>query len=289
MSERRLMTGATVMLAALVVVSVILGPLITGIIDFRVSENAVDQFRGSEIVSLAVVVPILLGAGLLSWRGHPAAPYLAIAGGLFCIYTYLTVIQGQEYLTQDGNIERAFPLYAAMIGLGTVVSVLAGLLITHRPASTQPARSRAIVRWVLITICVAVGVLWAGQIAGVYRGTVGDAYAEGPALFWLIKLLDYGFIIPVALLLAAGLRVNRPHAFEAATALLCFATVLGIAIGGMIVSTTTADQNSFPMLMTVILIVIAAGLLVLDARLIRQAIRSASADTDHDSTSSSRM
>jgi hypothetical protein len=268
MNERRMMSGAAAILAALVVVSVVLGPLMTGSIVFRMSENAIDQYRGSEVISLVLIAPVLLGAAVLGWRAHASAPYLALAGALFCVYTYVTVIAGQEYRSYDGNVERSFPLFAGMIAIGVVIVVLAGRQIAIRPAVIPPDRARNTLAGGLLAMSGLVGIAWAGQILQVYRGTPSTGYSDSPAIFWLIKLLDYGFVIPVAVLIAAGVWQRRPHAFEAGTALACFASLLAIGIGAMIVSTTAADQGSLPIAYAAGLILAAAALLLIAARLI---------------------
>lgn len=268
MSTRAFTSSLCIVLAILVAVSVVLGPLMTGRIVQRPADDAIDQFRGSEAVSLLVVVPLLLIAALLSRRANPIAPYLAIAGALFCVYTYVTVITGQEYLQHDGNVERAFPLYAGMIALGTTISVMAWRTIRETDAVSAPHHTRMRMSWGLIALGIIVALLWATQLWHVYWGTPSSGYTESPALFWTIKLLDYGFVIPVAFMLAEGVRHDRPYAFEAGTALLCFFTILTLGIAAMGVSTMLAQGSAAQLPLVMVLAVALVGLVAVNRHLL---------------------
>lgn len=276
MSARALVSVLCIILAALVATSVVLGPLMTGSIVQRTSSDAIDQFRGSEIVSLLVVVPILLLASLFFQRSHPIAPHLALAGALFCVYTYVTVITGQEYSHISGNVERAFPLYVGMIALGTTISVIAWRAIHATAAVSAPHQTGSRMSWGLIALGAIVSLLWAAQIWQVYWGTPDSAYAESPALFWTIKLLDYGFVIPIAFMLAEGLRHNRPYAFEAGTAFLSFFTILAMGILAMGVSTTLARFSVAQVPLVTVLAIVVIALAFVDYYLLARIAAGAS-------------
>ncbi|MGC4105209.1 MAG: hypothetical protein QM753_02490 [Thermomicrobiales bacterium] len=266
--ERLLVSSLCILLAILVIASVLLGPLVTGRIVQRTSADAIDQFRGSEGVSLLIVVPILILAVALFRHSNPIGPYLALAGALFCTYTYITVIVGQEYLHYDGNVERAFPLYAGMVALGTTISVMAWQAVREATAVSAPPKTRRRMSWGLIALGTIVALMWAAQIWQVYRGAPDTAYTESPTLFWTIKLLDYGFVIPVAFLLADGVQRDRHYAFEAGTALLCFFTILATGITAMAVSTMLSQGSAAQLPLIIVLSLIVAGFIFVDARLL---------------------
>ncbi|MGC4192116.1 MAG: hypothetical protein QM589_13265 [Thermomicrobiales bacterium] len=266
--ERLLVSSLCIVLAILVIASVLLGPLVTGRIVQRTSTDAIDQFRGSEVISLFIVVPILVIAVALFQRSNPIGPYLALAGALFCTYTYTTVIIGQEYLRYDGNVERAFPLYAGMVALGTTISVIAWRIVREATAGSAPHKTRMCMSWGLIALGAIVALMWAAQIWQVYWGTPDTAYTESPTLFWTIKLLDYGFVIPVAFLLAEGVQRDRHHAFEAGTALLCFFTILAIGIAAMAVSTMLAQGSTTQLPLVIVLSIVVVGFAYVDTRLL---------------------
>lgn len=78
------------------------------------------------------------------------------------------------------------------------------------------------------------------QILEYHSGAETAAHDGDPALFWLIKFLDYAFLIP-ALLITAG-TLPRTPAPTAARVLLVFATFLAAAITGMAVAQAFAGE-----------------------------------------------
>ena len=109
MRANRLLSAGLFTLAALIVGYAVLGPLILNVIHFRTSVSGLNQVRGGDLAALVVVVPVCVGVGVLAWRGHRAAPVLALAPEFFAMYTYSQLILGNEYLRLPGNVERFFP------------------------------------------------------------------------------------------------------------------------------------------------------------------------------------
>jgi hypothetical protein len=44
------------------------------VIEYRTSQDMLNQFKGADLASLAVVAPAAVGAGVLWLRRHPLAP-----------------------------------------------------------------------------------------------------------------------------------------------------------------------------------------------------------------------
>jgi hypothetical protein len=56
----------------------LLGPLVIGIIDYRITDLVLSQLIGLDAVSLALVAPLAALAGVLTLRGHALGPVLAL-------------------------------------------------------------------------------------------------------------------------------------------------------------------------------------------------------------------
>jgi hypothetical protein len=123
MRTNRLLGGGLVLLGGLVIVYAVLGPLVLDVIHFRTSVSGLNQVRGGDLVALVAVAPVCLAVGWLAWRGHPAAPVLALTPAIFAMYTYSQLILGNEYLYRPGNVERFFPLLLAMFLLAAAVAL----------------------------------------------------------------------------------------------------------------------------------------------------------------------
>jgi len=121
MRTNRILAGGLAGLGGLIVVYAILGPLVLDVIHFRTTAAGLNQIRGGDLAALVVVAPACLAVAWLAWRGHRAAPVLALAPATFAMYTYSQLILGNEYLHQPGNVERFFPLLLAMFILAAAV------------------------------------------------------------------------------------------------------------------------------------------------------------------------
>ncbi|MEJ7838992.1 MAG: hypothetical protein WKF81_09260, partial [Thermomicrobiales bacterium] len=112
MNIDRLIGAGSIVLGIGISTAAVLGPLGLKIVRFRLSESLNTQFAGGEMASIALVAPVAIAAGVLWIRGHRLAAPLTMGPALYAIYTYTTVIFGQEYRRYDGNVEQYLPLYA---------------------------------------------------------------------------------------------------------------------------------------------------------------------------------
>jgi hypothetical protein len=92
--RQRIAGFGSIALGAGIAAGAVLGPLGLKVIAFRTSADLENQFVGGEVVSLAVVAPASVAAGVLWLRGHGFAPALALGPALYAVYTYTTVVGG---------------------------------------------------------------------------------------------------------------------------------------------------------------------------------------------------
>ena len=245
-----------------------LGPLVLKVVKLRTSEAIERQFVGGELVSLTFVAPVSVAAGILWLRGHRLAPVLALAPALYAVYTYTTVVIGEEYARYPGNVEQFFPLYAGLVAGGAAIAVSAWPRLRDTPVPVPSPGLRRALAATFIGLGGFFALAWVAQIRLVLTGHPPIEYQEGPTLFWLIKLLDFGFLIPALVATGVGLLRAHPTAIRAAYGLAGFATCLAASIAGMgIVMLATDDPSAEPMMLAV-LIPATAGLATLTVRLL---------------------
>ncbi len=213
----------------------LLGPVGLELLVYRTSPTTLNQLRGSDLAALVVAAPLALLAATLVVRHHPAGPLLATGVGVFAVYTYAQVIVGQEYLRRPGNVERFFPLLLAVFVLGEALVVLGSRAAGELPA--PPRRVERLTGWVLVAVAafLVLGLhLRTMVLAWTDPGAMTE-YASAPTPFWLVKLMDLGIVVPVAVVTGLGLlrgaawarRVTYP--FLTGYALLA-ASVLSMAL-----------------------------------------------------------
>jgi hypothetical protein len=249
------MVGAgLIVLGLAVAIAVVLGPLISGAIDFRTSEAIENQFVGSEIVSLVLVAPIATASGILWLRRNRLAPALAFAPALYSVYTYGSAVLGQEYGRYEGNIEKAFPLYALLVAGSVLLSAAAWSRIVAMELATPSPHLRRTLAIVLVGVGGMIALAWAHQIWLVLIGDPPTEYLEGPTCFWVIKLFDLGFVVPAAIGTGIGVWRSRPMAIRLAYELSGYLTCMAAAVTCMAITTTvTNDPSSQPLVLLVLI------------------------------------
>lgn len=228
---------------------------------------------GGEVVSLAVVAPVAIVAGALWLGGHRLAPALALGSALYAVYTYTTAVIGQEYTRYDGNVERFFPLYAGLVAGGAAIAVIAWSRLGEISIPMPSDGLRRTLAGIFLAMGAFFALAWAAQIRLVITGNPTAEYVEGPTLFWLIKLLDFGFMIPLLVATGIGLVRRHPVAIKAAYGLTTFATCLAGSIAGMAVVMQARGDPSAQPAMLVVLLPATAGLAVVTERLLRSYLR----------------
>lgn len=228
-----------------------LGPLGVGWMTFRLSDNAVTQFKGGEIVSLGVVAPLLILAGWLWIRGHPLAAPLAIGPALYTCYTYTTAVLGQEPTLYDGNVEKFYPLLTALVLVGGITAYAAWGRLSRSPAAIRLHPPQRMLAWAFIILGAFFALTWASQVRLVYIGEAPEDYQTGPSLFWLIKFLDFAICIPVLIATGLGLRRASLTARKASFAVAGFATCLICAVFAMAIAMQVTDDPSASVILLV--------------------------------------
>lgn len=108
MRRHQVAGAATILLGAGMMTSAVLGPLVLGVIRFRVSAGMERQLIGGEMATLIFAGPIAIVAGALWMRDVKLAPMLAFGPLGYAVYTYTQFILVPDYARYPGNNERWF-------------------------------------------------------------------------------------------------------------------------------------------------------------------------------------
>ena len=235
MRTNRLLGTGLVLLAGLVILYVVMGPLLLDLIHFRTSASGLNQIRGGDLAALLVVAPAGLVVGAMAWRNHPGAPVLALAPALFSMYTYSQLILGNEYLQLTGNVERFFPLLVAMFWVAAAVALLAWTQIKPGklpPMSLRLGRGSGILLVVMAGF-VVIGLHLRTLIDAMGLHPAGAAYLATPVTFWVVKFYDLGIVAPSALVVGIGLLRGLLWARKPAYGILGGYVLLAWSVAGM--------------------------------------------------------
>lgn len=236
MRDRWLATMLTGLALGMAVVAV-LGPLWAGVLVHRTSATTVNQLVGADAAGLLVVAPVCLVVAVLAWRGHRAAPTLALGPAVYAGYTYTQYVLGQEYLDEPGNVERFFPLLLGLVVVAGAAGVLAWTAQRRAglPAPTRRMEVTAAGVLLLLVVFLVLGLHLPGLVDALSGDPRRVEYSSSPTAFWVVKYMDLGLLVPVALTTAVGLLRRGEWARAPMYAVLGSYTLIGTSVFAMAV------------------------------------------------------
>lgn len=250
--ERTRRRGATLLGVALLLLGVgaaavaVLGPLVLGTIDYHVSDAVAAQVKGGDVAGLVLVAPVSLLAGVLVLRRHRAGPVLGLGPAAYGLYVYFQLAVSGDIDRYPGNSERWFPLFLGLFLLAGAILVAAWTSMpVRRTAVTQEPRwVNRVTGWYLVAVA-------AFLVFGLHVPGLLDAWSEQPAsteylgdpvIFWVVKMMDLGVIVPIAAATGGGLLLRRAWAHRLRYAVIGWAALLASSVAGMaIVMQATGD------------------------------------------------
>ncbi len=233
--RHRLLAGVLFALAAGVASLSLLGPLVLGWVQYHVVDDVENQVMGGDLVALAVVAPTCVVAGVLVLRRRPAGPVLALAPTAFVMYLDTQLAVGGEFAAVVGTSERAFPLMLALFWVAG-----AGFVLAWRAAdvASLPEPGDALRRSVgsallLVAVFLTFGLHLRGVVDVVGGPPYGVEYTQGPTVFWIVKWMDLGLVVPLSALTAVGVLRRAPWSRLLMYAVIGWAALLGTAVAAM--------------------------------------------------------
>jgi hypothetical protein len=266
------MVLALIALAGLVALNVALGPLGLRLIDWRLSDIGLNQTYGADGAALVLIVPTAFTSAYLWWQQRRLAAPLALGTGLAALYYAIASALGPDYTRYGGNNERFFLILLGQIVLSWIIAARAWSCLDERPPQPSAMLARAL-GTVLLIAGITVGSAWLRQLleiafTGGLSGPDALAYADAPGAFWLVRVVDLGFIVPLCIGTGLGLWRCSPLAFKSAYALTCFLTLQSVSVLAMgIVMLLRQDPTATPGLVAV-LAPVSLGLAFLTAKLL---------------------
>ncbi len=237
-SSSRWLALGLVLLAGGLGANAIVGPLMLDVVDYPFSESIRNQAIGLEAVTLVLVVPWALAASWLNFRGHALGPLVAIPPAVYAAYMMVQYVVGPNYL----EYRPVVLLHVGIFVLGLTIAV--GGWSLHRIEALRPARSR---RYALIPLGLAVFVFarYLPLLSGATsEEPLTEEFADDPAMYWSIVLLDLGIVVPAAIAVAVAVFRGSSKAAQALYALLGWFVLVPVSVAAMaIVMLANDDPN----------------------------------------------
>jgi hypothetical protein len=210
--ERIFIILLAVATAATLVFLTILGPMYQGRISFRTHPTVLNQIIAQDAVNMYFLAPILLiGAWGLLYRKR-YAKYFLISTPLFLIYYAISYGIGWEWMAPDysGNSHLCF-FYYLFVLIAALLIMLYSLQLF--PAKARPSfgrRGLGVYSAVFILFLSLFALMWMREIFEVFRTGSTRSYDLAPTAFWLVRMFDLGFSVPLGFL-SVYLLWTRPN------------------------------------------------------------------------------
>ena len=212
----------------------ILGPLFIGAISYPFTQTVYYETLGLEAVSLVLIAPLAVAAGILALRGHPAAAVLALGPAGYSVYMLLQYVVGPQYATYQPSIAFHLGLFV----LGALLLLRAWATVD---AGSLPSVSRG---WAVVTFLLAAFVAsrWLPAFAGMVNSESVPAASPDLTMFWSIFLLDMGVMVPATVATGVALLLRRRWAVKALFGIIGWFALVPPSVAAMsIVKLVSAD------------------------------------------------
>ncbi len=200
--ERVFVVLLTVMSGIILIYLAIIGPAFLGQIHYKTAEVINNQLVGQDIVNMFLLSPILIIGGIALFLKKQIARYLLIVTPLFLIYYVLSYTIGWEWSSAQykGNSET-YTFYFLFILISSLVILLYSLSIFPANVESKFNRKSLVVYSVLFTFFLLIfSSMWIKEVLEVISTGTTRGYEIAPTAFWLVRIFDLGFTIPLGLI-----------------------------------------------------------------------------------------
>jgi hypothetical protein len=208
------------------------GLLLRGL--YRDSPYFATQAVAQDLVSLAVVLPLLITTALLAGRGSLRARLLWLGGLVYLVYTYVIA-------ALEDRFNALFLVYVALLGC-SLYALIGGLVTTNLPAIKASFSENTPVKPLstyLAVLAILFYGLWLSEVVpALLAGATPQSITDNGTPTNAVHVLDMAWVLPAMGIAAVSLWRKRPLGYTLAGALLSFVVLLALAILSIVVFLT---------------------------------------------------
>jgi hypothetical protein len=212
-----------------------LGPQFLDLISYKTADVINNQLAGQDIVNMFVLSPILITGGVALFFRKQFSRYLLIITPLYLIYYVLSFTIGWEWSssTYTGNSEK-YTFYFLFILISSLITLLYSLSIFPGKVQSSFRKRGLLIYSVLFTLFLLIfSSMWIKEVIEVIRTGTSRGYDIAPAAFWLVRIFDLGFTVPLGLISVYLLWVRPDTTFPIQFMFYGFFLTMIIAVNAM--------------------------------------------------------
>lgn len=240
----------------------IMGPAFLGQIQYKTAEVVNNQLIGQDIVNLFLMSPMLIFGGIALFLRKQIAMYLLISTPLFLIYYVLSYTIGWEWSSPQysGNSQN-YTFYFLFILISSLIILLYTLSIFPDSSVSNFRKKGLIIYSVLFTFFLLIfSAMWTKEVIEVISTGTARGYDIAPAAFWLVRIFDLGFTVPLGLLSVYLLWTRPETTFSVQFMFYGFFLTMIIAVNAMGIMMLLKNDPTF--LMRDLLVFISLAIIV---------------------------
>jgi hypothetical protein len=178
------------------------GPLVLGHIRYKTAAVINNQVVGQDLVNLFLLSVILLVGGVALFLRKAIAKYLLIVTPLYLIYFVLSYTIGWEWSSSQylGNSEK-YSFYFLFILVAALIVMLYSFSVFPKDRTADFKKKGLIIYSALFAFFLMVfASMWLKEVWQVMTTGTARGYEIAPTAFWLVRVFDLGFSIPLGLI-----------------------------------------------------------------------------------------
>src|ERR1035437_4452582 len=175
------------------------GPLFLQHIKYKTADFVNNQLVAQDFVNIFLLSPILIFGGVTLFFRKQISQYFLILTPLYLIYYVLSYTIGWEWSSQkySGNSEL-YTYYLLFILIASLIILLYTLSIFPQNVTSIFNRKGLIIYSFLFSVFLLIfASMWIKEIQEVMSTGTTRAYDIVPTAFWVIRIFDLGFTIPL--------------------------------------------------------------------------------------------
>jgi len=212
----RIFVGLVALVAGLALIYLaVQGPLVRGVIKYKTAGVINNQLVGQDAVNLILLAPILVIGAIGLFLRKNWAKYLLIATPLFLIYYAISYTIGWEWSSPvyTGNSERTTFLFLCVLIAALIILLYTLAVFPKNVVSRFKKGGLAVYSAVFTVFLLVFGAMWSKEILEVIRTGTTRGYEIAPTAFWLVRVFDLGFSMPLGLISVYLLWVRPDKAY----------------------------------------------------------------------------
>jgi hypothetical protein len=240
----------TLLLAALLVLNTLIGPLAADLVDYRLSASLRNQLLGLELVTVLLVVPVTVWGAWWSLTERAAGPLLVIGPAGYAAYMFVQYVLGPEY----GAYSLVVLFHLAVLTLSGALALWGWALSGRVPLPPATRRRRRAEGLLLLGFAAFVTARYAGALSGALAGAaIPVEFAEARTFYWSIFLMDLGVVVPATVVAGVARLRGAPVARRAVPAVVGWFALVPPSVASMAVVMLVRDDPHASVVTVVVL------------------------------------